>query len=200
MISVLCVRRDSIYYDFPVDCWDIERDAFGFNGPGPVIAHPPCRLWGRMSQRVKADEFTTCREIMLGIRCALAVRKFGGCLEHPAGSALWRACNLPAPGESRGLEFTVKVPQWWFGHRAYKETWVYVSGLRRSDLPSPPFKLFSGVADREVEQMGRAERERTPAEFAIWLLQICRGIAPFDLESDLASRGGRREQRKETAP
>ena len=34
------------------DCWDIERNALNWPGGNPIVAHPPCRAWGQLSQNV----------------------------------------------------------------------------------------------------------------------------------------------------
>lgn len=43
MIGALFVEADGIYFnDNRIDPYDLERDAFNYTGPHPVIAHPPC--------------------------------------------------------------------------------------------------------------------------------------------------------------
>jgi hypothetical protein len=46
---VLFVEPDSIYKRLGLDCYDKERDATTYTGTAPVIAHPPCQLWGAMA-------------------------------------------------------------------------------------------------------------------------------------------------------
>jgi hypothetical protein len=65
-----------------------------FKGGSPVIAHPPCRLWGQMRFFSSAPE----SEKLLAFFAVEQVRKNGGILEHPASSTLWEAAKLPAPG------------------------------------------------------------------------------------------------------
>ena len=48
-VAVLFARSDSIYKALPgCDVYDIERDARRWPGGAPVVAHPPCRAWGRL--------------------------------------------------------------------------------------------------------------------------------------------------------
>lgn len=50
MIAALYVQTDGCYYGLPdVDPWDLTRDARRYRGPHPVIAHPPCQLWGPLA-------------------------------------------------------------------------------------------------------------------------------------------------------
>ena len=84
-MAALFVRADSIYKTLPgVDAYDIERDARTYDGPWPVVAHPPCRAWGRLRTFAKPrpDERNLAR-----LAVAL-VREFGGVLEHPENSTL----------------------------------------------------------------------------------------------------------------
>jgi len=47
--AILFARKDSIYKQLPrTDVYDLERDARTFTGGRVVIAHPPCRAWGRL--------------------------------------------------------------------------------------------------------------------------------------------------------
>jgi hypothetical protein len=43
VIAALFVETNGIYYNRPnVDPWDEARDARLYEGPWPVVAHPPC--------------------------------------------------------------------------------------------------------------------------------------------------------------
>lgn len=170
-VAVLFARRDSIYKTLGADVFDADRDARCYLGPLPVVAHPPCRAWGRLRHFAKPrpDEKT------LALHAVHAVRTWGGVLEHPAQSSLWKAAALPLPGQRDEFGgFTYVVDQSWFGHRAPKRTWLYVCGA--DSLPDVPFEL--GVATGRVELMGLREREATPVAFARWLLDLAATCRP----------------------
>lgn len=43
MIAALYVEKGGAYYGLEgVDPWDEQRDARLYDGPWPVVAHPPC--------------------------------------------------------------------------------------------------------------------------------------------------------------
>lgn len=166
-VAVLYAKRGSVYFDLEVDVWDEGRDARLYLGPLPVVAHPPCRSWGRMRQWAKPAD----HEADLAFHALASVRAFGGVLEHPNGSSFWRAAGLPRPGEPPDAYggYSVLVNQVDWGHRALKPTLLYVRGCAPSLLPARP---APGVPVTTVERMWRGEREATPRPFAIWLIQI----------------------------
>jgi hypothetical protein len=132
MISALFIARDSVYKTLPdVDCWDVDRDALNWPGGNPGVFHPPCRLWSMLAHFSKAPE----SEKELAIWSVGQVRKWGGVLEHPAHSKLWKAAELPPPGRKDLFGFTVSLPQQWFGHRAEKPTWLYICKVEPKQIP-----------------------------------------------------------------
>lgn len=182
-VAVLFARADSIYKTLPFcDVWDIERDARNYAGPLPVVAHPPCRAWGRLRHfaNPRPDEKDLAR---FAVR---TVRAFGGVLEHPAHSTLWADMRLPPPGardEHGG--FTLGLPQHWFGHKAEKATWLYIAGCSPRELP--PIPLVLGEAEYVVSstrgqtkkpELTKPEREATPEPFARWLCDVARITRP----------------------
>lgn len=146
MIAALYVQTGGVYFGLPdVEPWDIHRDARLYQGPWPVVAHPPCERWGRYwsggpSARVrrKLGDDGGC------FRAALeAVEKWGGVLEHPEGSHAWRHFGIPAPLGTRGIwlrtirgGWTACVEQGHYGHRARKATWLYFIGRKPPALPA----------------------------------------------------------------
>lgn len=180
MIAVLFARADSVYKQLPgVDVFDVERDARTWNGGCPVVAHPPCRAWGRLRKFAKPrpDEKDLARWAVA------QVRKFGGVLEHPAASTLWQDQDLPPPGKRDAFGgWTLPVTQYWFGHRAEKATWLYIVGVEPRDIPAMPLQLGEAThvirpctahasADRKPS-VTKAEREHTPPLLAAWLVDL----------------------------
>lgn len=181
MVAVLFARSDSIYKTIPgLDVFDLARDARTYKGELPVVAHPPCRAWGRLRAFAKPRP----DEKMLACFAIDTVRRVGGVLEHPASSSLFDTCGLPRPG-SRYDDFggwSIELPQKWFGHKAEKNTWLYVVGCSPRDIPSIPLVLaqpthtvglWSGRdRSRALPDLSKKEREATPIAFAHWLVDL----------------------------
>lgn len=75
MVAILFARQDSIYKTLPgVEVYDKERNAHTFQGGCPVVAHPPCRGWGRLRAFAKPEP----GELDLAIWAIDQVRKWGG--------------------------------------------------------------------------------------------------------------------------
>lgn len=54
-VAALYVERGGPYFDMPdVDPWDKERDARLYDGPHPVVAHPPCARWCKLAALVES--------------------------------------------------------------------------------------------------------------------------------------------------
>lgn len=182
MVAVLFARSDSVYKTLPgLDVFDIERDARTWPGGCQVVAHPPCRAWGRLKHFAKPRD----DERELGVWAFGQVREHGGVLEHPAFSDLFIYCGAREPGAIDEFGGWV-LPIWqsWFGHRADKATWLYVVGVGPKDIP--PLPLMLGNASHVVSAAGgkrkgmpgwrphirKDEREHTPAELARWLVDL----------------------------
>lgn len=177
-IAVLFARADSIYKTLPdCDVYDINRDALTYFGIDPVIAHPPCRAWGRLRQFAKPRD----GEKELALFSVGLVRRNGGVLEHPAHSTLWKHENLPTLGNvDKWGGWTLPIQQCDFGHRAQKPTWLYIVGCHPDRLPERPGKREATHCIRPTRSYPRmpsvtkAEREHTPPELAAWLVELAR--------------------------
>lgn len=166
-VAALFVRRDSPYRTLGCDLWDASRDARRFPLDRPVIAHPPCRAWGRFRAVAKprADE----RD--LALFAVWAVRLCGGVVEHPASSGLWRFFGLRPGVRDEFGGVLVVVDQSAYGHEAQKRTGLYCVG----GLPDLRVDWGGLAAVRSVESMCTAQRERTPLPFARVLVELARG-------------------------
>lgn len=184
MVAVLFARSDSVYkLDQSLDVYDIDRDARTWPGGCAVVAHPPCRAWGGLRHMAKPRH----DEKGLAIFAVRQVRTFGGVLEHPAFSTLWTAAGLPAPGQRDEFGgWTLPICQNWWGHRARKNTWLYIVGIAPAEIPDIPLVL--GDATHVISSSKRkgrgfadarpwvtdAEREHTPPQMALWLVELAK--------------------------
>lgn len=220
MIAALYIDPHGPYPSIPgVDCWDESRDARKYDGPWPVVAHPPCRHWSQLrhlahvhcdscgwsyrridsvsgamyadGSRCPVQGFDTpdggcpgriTSDADCARRAVEQVRKFGGVLEHPAGSRLWEACRLPLPfcddvervktcrARKRSPAggcitdhfggYTIEVAQCEWGHVARKRTWLYLVGVPREALEAPP---FPGRGPTHYASGGRTKSSRQGA-------------------------------------
>lgn len=199
MIAALFVQTGGIYYGLPdVDPWDEARDARKYNGPYPVVAHPPCNRWGKMApvnqvrygQRIGDDGGCFAAALR-------AVRHFGGVLEHPAESLAWDAFDLTPPTSSGWIRAIIgfqgahawvcQVEQRHWGHRARKKTWLYAvlpPGVAPPAMHWGPGEVPEAwistdrpraeLAALGIDQLSHEEAAATPIEFRDLLLSIAR--------------------------
>ncbi len=183
-VAVLFARRDSCYKLLPdLDVWDQDRQAQHWDGGASVIAHPPCRAWGRMRQFAQP----LGEERDLALFAVQQVRTWGGVLEHPAESSLWPRTGMPRPGKFPDYfdGYTIELDQWRFGHRAEKLTWLYIVGCEPDDLPPIPERegkpthcVRPTKSYPRLPSITKPEREHTPIEFAKWLVEVARRCSP----------------------
>lgn len=178
MVPVLFVAYSSNYKnDLRFDCYDIERNALTIKNTLPAIYHPPCRTWGRLYKLAN-----WCPgEHLLAVWSILRVWRYGGVLEHPAGSKLWRLMGLPIPGsgyDNRG-GFSISLNMSWFGYPATKNTWVYVKGCSIGDVPSLPLSfdvvthcVSSTSKSSGLKELSKVKRSETPMAMCDWLYAI----------------------------
>lgn len=160
-VAALYVQSRSVYSCFDnVECFDLARDATQYRGPWAVVAHPPCRSWGKFKAWAKPRD----GERELAFLALRQVEQYGGVLEHPVGSSLFKEAGIPVAKLWR-----VNQVDW--GHRALKPTWLYLVGCHPpAVLPQP------GVPVTTVERLCRQERERTPPAFARMLVDLARSV------------------------
>lgn len=178
-VAVLFARSNSIYKTMPgVDVWDEERDARNWPGGAPVVAHPPCQQWCRLSHMARVN----AEQKALAPWAVDQVRRFGGVLEHPYKSKLWSAMGLPnGTQRDKWGGYTITLPQFWFGHQANKATHFYIVGCKPEDLPAVPLVLgraslcvATSVGKRGEKEMKKSERIMTPPVMAEWLVETAR--------------------------
>lgn len=193
--AALYVMPRSVYRELlpPDRCWDEARDAKLYEGPWPVVAHPPCGPWGRLRGMCTRQD-PTC-----GPRAVEQVRAYGGVLEHPAYSRLWDECRLPKPvrPSCSGIKFTwphfdefgghsFEVNQVAWGHSCRKPTWLYVVGI-------PYYRVLEGIRTggvathmvatgpriaRRLPVATKRAKSATPRAFAEWLISLASIAVP----------------------
>lgn len=198
-VSVLYVDPRSVYPELVEDWWDETRDARQYAGPWPIVAHPPCGPWSRLKHLYIGAEHDCAP------RAIEQVRRWGGVLEHPGGSGLFRGeVYIPSPGylpdEFGG--FTIEVDQVEWGHVARKRTWLYFVGVPPRLIGPPPFPnrnpthWISGFRSSKgraypkhyksrgcavpegIKVCSAQQRRRTPPAFAEWLLDLAAQARP----------------------
>jgi len=196
-VAALYIDPRGPYPKMPgVDCWDETRDAKLYDGPHPVVAHPPCGPWGalrhmRVPNRERRTGDADCAAFAIA-----AVRARGGVLEQPAGSKMFEAFALPKPGASDEHGFTVEVEQVAWGHPARKKTWLYIVGVARSVVAAGILtggtvthwvsggrnplrkngRCGGGIVPPGIKVCSAQQRRRTPPAFAEWLVSLARSV------------------------
>ena len=187
MIAALFVETKGCYQGLPnVDPWDIHRDAMLYDGPHPVVAHPPCARWCQMAAMVEAVYGYKKGDDGGTFASALAsVRKWGGVLEHPANTAAFAAHGLARPPR-RGWQrdmcggWSCQVSQAAYEHRAQKMTWLYAYGCelptlkwgKRDGTAYVSFANYNNGKAKVVERMGRRDALSTPHAFRDLLIAM----------------------------
>lgn len=140
IIAALFVEEKGIYSNIPIiDAWPISRNALNYKGPYPVIAHPPCQLWGAFAvinyKRYGGDHNKPgndggCFEFAL-----YAVRRYGGVIEHPRRSKAFHHYGVTVPPSSAygwhslsNDEWICTIYQSAYGHKANKATILFYVG------------------------------------------------------------------------
>ena len=191
-IAALYVDPKGIYSFFDgVDLWGADRDARNYNGNCPVVAHPPCQLWGNMAainyKRWGGDHNKPGNDGGCFESALCKVVKFGGVLEHPKNSRAFAKYGIDRPSGlgwqkcSHG-GWVCEVWQSAYGHKANKATWLYYIGS------SAPHELRweRPIGTHQIgfhDQRGKAKNKptisgkaasATPFEFAVELLRLAR--------------------------
>lgn len=193
-IAALFVEPRGTYSELPdIELWDAARDARNYLGPWPVIAHPPCSRWCRLAGLIEARwGHKKGADDGCFASALLAVRTFGGVLEHPAYSDAWTAFALPKPLKEGGWAqgacggSSCYVEQGRYGHPAKKATWLYAFGI--PTLPDLHWghghkgsALVSWSRNHvpmcdERPRIGKKNAARTPPAFRDALLNIARSV------------------------
>lgn len=187
-VPVLFVRADSVYKTLSNDCYDIYRNAYNYTGTAAGIYHPPCRGWGKL----KALSKHTPEELQTAIWSVQQIRKFGGVLEHPRHSSLFKLLELefaPFGQLDKFGGFLLNIDQKWFGHKAVKNTTLYIKGILPVEIPdysicfdatthtistnSKTIKKYKFYGKKSVSHK---LREATPINLALWMIELCERI------------------------
>lgn len=194
-IAALFVQTNGAYFGLEgIDPWDEKRDARKYDGNDPVIAHPPCQLWGALAsvnfkrwggEHNRPENDGGCFEFALK-----TVQRVGGVLEHPAKTRAWKKYNLtrPAPHQWTKCQTGGWVCEVWqsaYGHKANKATWLYFFGREKPKEInwSRPKGLFQvGHPDhrgklRNKPTLSKKEANATPEEFKNLLIELARNAA-----------------------
>lgn len=158
MFPVYFVHKYSNYIkDHRFDAFDIDRNALTTNYKLPAVYHPPCRLFSKLRSFSTAPE----SEKYLAHWSMYMCRVYGGIVEHPYDSQLWREYGIfdvYKVDEFGG--FSIVFDQYDFGFPTRKRTRLYIVGLPISQLPAMPLRLYSPLIS--FESLSSKARSATP--------------------------------------
>lgn len=137
-VAALYVEPNGCYVGVPgVDPWDEARDARNYEGPHPVVAHPPCQRWGRFwhGSTRKPHQYKLGDDGGCFAAALAAVMRWGGVIEHPARSKAWDRFRSLKPETGEGWQRAIYgdecAPYWvcyveqgHYGHASRKPTWL----------------------------------------------------------------------------
>lgn len=185
---VLFTLKDSLYKQMGLDCYDEERDATTYEGNRPVIAHPPCQLWGALAavnyKRWGGEHNRPGNDGGLFKFALATVRRVGGVLEHPAKTRAWKKYRLQRPSgtgwkQCDENEWVCEVWQSAYGHKANKATWLHYVGKQPIeacwDRPKGTHQI--GFYDQRGKgknkpTLTKKEANETPQLFADYLVRL----------------------------
>lgn len=186
-VSALYVDPRGPYPKLVADWWDEKRDARNYAGPNPVVAHPPCQLWGPFAagnfRRWGGEHNRPGNDGGCFAAALASVFRFGGVLEHPAKTRAWEHFSLAKPGSGwkwAGGYWVCEVWQSAYGHRANKATWlVYAGALEPMELDwsRPVGSHQCGYQDqrgkaRNKPTLPKREASESPLPFAQLLIEL----------------------------
>jgi len=202
-VAALFVDEEGCYASARgVIVYGISKDARTYDGPHPVVAHPPCQRWGKYYGGPMQDPHRYKKGMDVGCFASAltCVRNFGGVLEHPANSHAWSWFGLNKPPAAGGWipadhfgGWTCCVDQGKYGHFANKPTWLYAVGQKarpklrwgRGDQRLPQWMIdrYGYEKARKIGLMamigGKNKtriREATPPKFRNLLLRMARQV------------------------
>jgi len=186
-VAALYVEADGPYADLAAEVYDAERDARTYTGDLPVVAHPPCGPWGKLSWSCRHQNPDA------GPHAVAEVRRCGGILEHPVGSRLFEHCGILVgdwswpwrPTDPWG-GYTIRIPQWHWGHRGAKDTILYIVGT--ADLPPLPARGCV-TEPYPVQNMSSRARRLTPPAMAWWMAAAAARCTPPRQPASIGSVG-----------
>ena len=171
-----------------IDCWPISRDARLYIDSLPVIAHPPCQLWGKMARvnysRWGGEHNKPGNDGGCFYSALMNVNRCGGVLEHPAGSYAFEKFGIKKPKRNEWIKsgdgWVCEVWQSAYGHKANKATWLYYKGNKKPfdlkwDRPTGTHQI--GFYDKRGKErnkptLNKKEANATPYLFMIELIKL----------------------------
>jgi len=177
LTSYVCVTPSSINM---FDYWNEFRNALKTKSKRAAIYHPPCKNWSIL----RGLSNVTPVQRWLAIWSLIRVRRYGGILEHPEKSLLFKKyIKLPGQGIDEFGGFSIATDLHSFGFPAKKKTWLYIVGCTPRELPPLPMNFNAithvvGTTNKksDLKELSKSTREKTPIAMCLWLAEVIRII------------------------